>query len=128
VTAEILVDEVAVTTITFPNTGWGNFGWRPGSGSFLVTAGPHTIRVHLTESGWDFCKFRFDLAVPAIEQIAKLDGQGIIRWNDVGRTYILQAAYDPAGPWMDVYGPTTETYVIDDIPPDKLLFYRVKVQ
>ncbi len=128
VTAEILLDEVPVTAITFPNTGWGNFGWRPGTDSFLVTAGSHSIRVHLTLNGWDFCKFRFDLAVPAIEQIAKLDGQGIIRWNDVGREYVLQAAYDPAGPWMDVYGPTTETYVIDDIPADPWLFYRVKVQ
>ncbi len=128
VTAEILYDEVKVAEIGFAGAGWGSWGWRPGTASFLVTKGQHTIRVHLTETGWDFCKFRFDLAVPAIEQIIRFDAKVTIIWSDVGRVYTVQGAQTPKGPWVDVYGPTTETSLTSDIPAGKLGFYRVKVQ
>jgi len=128
VTAEVLLDEVVVTTITFPYTAWGNFGWHPGTGSFLVTAGKHTIRIHLTQNGWDFCKFRFDLAIAQVQQILPLDGAAMIKWSDVGRNYTLQEADTPKGPWTDIYGPTTETSLTAPIPPEKMKFYRIKVE
>ncbi len=125
---EVFMDEVKKTEIRFWGNNWGDFQWRAGADTWLVAKGQHTIRLRLSAGGWDFGKFRLDLVVPQIQQIIRFDGMVTVIWNDVGRIYTVQAAAVPGGPWVDVYGPTTETSVTSPIPPEKKGFYRIKVQ
>jgi hypothetical protein len=125
---EVFMDEVKKTEIKFWANNWGDFQWRPGTDTWLVAKGQHTIRLRLSAGGWDFGKFRLDLVVPQIQQIIRFDGMVTVIWNDVGRIYTVQAAAVPGGPWVDVYGPTTETSVTSPIPPERRGFYRIKVQ
>lgn len=124
---QVYLDEVLVTTINFTGSNWGDFQWRKGAGTFLVTAGTHSIRLRLYDGGWDVSKFRLDLSQPAIESITPFDGMVTLKWNDVGRTYVLQQAATPAGPWTPIFGPTTETSITAPIPPDRMMFYRIAV-
>lgn len=124
---EVYVDEVLATTISFTAAGWGDFQWRKGDSTFLVTAGQHTIRLKLVQGGWDVCKFRLDLSEPAIESITPFDGWATIGWTDLGRTYVLEEAPTLGGSWTPIYGPTPDTSVSAPIPPDKMMFYRIAV-
>ncbi|MDP2896592.1 MAG: hypothetical protein Q8Q12_08530 [bacterium] len=124
---EVFLDEAPVTTINFTGGNWGDFQWRKGAGTFLVTAGTHSIRLRLAQGGWDVSKFRLDLSQPAIESITKFDNMATLKWNDVGRTYVLQQADTPKGPWTPIFGPTTETSITAPIPPDRMMFYRIAV-
>jgi hypothetical protein len=72
-------------------------------------------------------KFRLDLSQPAIESITKWDGMATLKWNDVGRTYVLQQAATPKGPWTPIFGPTTETSITAPFPGEQKLFYRIAV-
>jgi hypothetical protein len=125
---EVYLDEVLATTISFTAAGWGDFQWRKGDTTFLVTSGQHTIRLRLAQGGWDVSKFRLDLSEPAIESITTFDGWATLGWTDLGRTYILQQGPTPAGPWTPIYGPTPDTSVSAPIPPEKMMFYRIGVQ
>jgi hypothetical protein len=125
---EVFLDEVLVTTINFSAANWGDFQWRKGAGTFLVTAGAHSIRLRLAQGGWDVCKFRLDLSQPAIESITKFDNMVTLKWNDVGRTYVLQQAATPKGPtWTPIFGPTTETSITAPFPGEQKMFYRIAV-
>jgi hypothetical protein len=125
---EVLVDEVVETTINFTGSDPYAIGWRPGADLFSVSAGRHTVRLHVIQGSWYFVKVRLDLSVPAIEAISTWDGMVTLIWSDVGATYTLQGALTPGGPWADVYGPTTETSLTSPIPAGKAGFYRIKVE
>jgi len=126
---EVYLEEQLVTTINFWGNNWGDFQWRPGADTFLVTAtGTRTIRLKLVQGGWDFCKIRLDLSEPQIESITKVDDMATLKWSDVGRTYMLQQSDYPGGPWTNIFGWTPDTSVTAPIPPDKLMFYRIEVQ
>ena len=124
---EVYYDENLVTTINFTGGNWGDFQWRKGADTFLVTSGQHTIRLKLVQGGWDFCKFRLDLSEPAIESITPFDGWATLGWTDLGRTYVLEEGPAPNGPWTPIFGPTPDTSVSAPIPPDRMMFYRIAV-
>jgi hypothetical protein len=117
-----------LTTISFTGTGLDNYQWRASGGTFLASAGGATIRLRVASGSPNLAKVRLDLTQPQIESITPFDGWVILKWNDVRRTYMVQGAATPAGPWVDVYGPTTETSLTAPIPAEKLGFYRIEVQ